>query len=67
MKRPRRLPLFVVASFGLTFAVAAPASAQLLDAVKAGDQATVSALIEGGSDVNAAEPDGTTPLHWAAY
>ena len=43
------------------------AEAHLLDAVRAGDQATVRMLIEGGTDVNADEADGTTPLHWAAY
>ena len=43
------------------------AEAQLLEAVKAGDQATVSARIAEGADVNASEADGTTPLHWAAY
>ena len=45
----------------------APAGAQLLDAVKAGDQGVVHALIQDGADVNAGEADGTTPLHWAAY
>ncbi len=39
----------------------------LVDAVRAGYQATVRALIAGGVDVNAGETDGTTPLHWAAY
>ena len=29
--------------------------------------ARIRALIDAGADVNAAEPDGTTPLHWAAY
>ncbi len=47
--------------------VAAPADSQLLDAVKAGDEATVRALIGEGADVNASEADGTTTLHWAAY
>ena len=63
----RLLPLLAAGYLSLGVGVATPADAQLLDAVKAGDHATVSALIEGGADVNAAEPDGTTPLHWAAY
>ena len=60
---------------GLTFAVllagAPPAAAAvdvpLVDAVKVGDAARIRALIDDGADVNQAEPDGTTPLHWAAY
>ncbi len=59
---------------GLTFAVllafaqlTAAADLPLVDAVKAGDTARMRALIDAGADVNAAEPDGTTPLHWAAY
>ena len=48
-------------------AAAAPADLPLVDAVKAGDVATVRALVAQGIDVNAAEVDGTTPLHWAAY
>ena len=48
-------------------AVAAPADVPLVDAVKAGDTARVRVLIEQGVDVNLAEADGTTPLHWAAY
>ena len=37
----------------------------LIDAVKGGDRAAVRALIAQRVDVNAAEPDGTTALHWA--
>jgi uncharacterized protein len=37
----------------------------LVDAVKAGDEARVRALIDKRINVNATEPDGTTPLHWA--
>jgi len=39
----------------------------LLDAVKRGDDATVQTLLSDRSAVNAAEADGTTPLHWAAH
>ena len=58
----------VVGHLVLAVTVAAPSvDAQLLEAVRAGDQGSVRALIEEGSDVNAGEADGTTPLHWAAY
>jgi ankyrin repeat protein len=41
-------------------------TAQLVDAIKAGDTAAVRTLLQQQVDVNAAEADGTTPLHWAA-
>jgi ankyrin repeat protein len=37
----------------------------LVDAVRAGDIALVRLLIQQKADVNAAEPDGATALHWA--
>ena len=46
---------------------AVAADAPLVDAVRAGDAARVRALVEAGADVNQAEADGSTPLHWAAY
>ena len=42
------------------------ASDPVVEAVKEGDVATVRHLIESGADVNVAEGDGMTPLHWAA-
>src|SRR5262245_30396781 len=46
-------------------AIPAVAQVALMDAVKAGDVARVRGLIEKHGDVNAAQSDGTTPLHWA--
>jgi len=40
-------------------------AARLVDAVKAGDRAAVQTLLANKANVNAAEADGTTPLHWA--
>ncbi len=34
-------------------------------AVKTGDVQTVRAMVKAKADVNSAEPDGTTALHWA--
>ena len=61
LRRPVILAILVVC------ASAIPVTAQvaLVDAVKAGDVARVRALIDKRADVNAAQPDGTTPLHWA--
>ena len=44
------------------FAVAEP----LLEAAKEGDLSKVEGLIAEGSDVNIADGNGTTPLHFAA-
>src|SRR5437868_5911234 len=41
--------------------------APLVDAVKEGNRAAAVALIDKRADVNTAEPDGTTALHWAAH
>jgi ankyrin repeat protein len=51
----------------LTFGVAVTAGTPLVDAVKNGDSEAVRRLLESAIDVNAAEPDGTTALHWASY
>lgn len=49
--------------------LAAPALAEspLADAIENGRRAAALELIDQGADVNAAQGDGTTPLHWAAY
>src|SRR5438093_1621508 len=42
------------------------ASADLADAVMKGNKAAVRSLLQKKADVNAAQSDGTTALHWAA-
>jgi ankyrin repeat protein len=39
----------------------------LADAVEKQDRAKVAALVQQGADVNAAQVDGMTALHWAVY
>ena len=46
---------------------AAAADQRLTEAVKGGDLNAVRSLLAAHVDVNAAEPDGTTALQWAAY
>ena len=47
--------------------VAAGPDAKLANAAEAADWAAVSALLEQDIDANAAQVDGMTALHWAAY
>ena len=64
--------LLVLLGLGLitpdsTTVSAAAVEIPLVDAVKTADSAAVQALLEQRVDVNTAETDGTTALHWAAY
>jgi len=61
MYRRLAITLFVLA----IGAVPVGAQVAIVDAIKAGDAARVRALIDRRADVNAAQADGTTPLHWA--
>ena len=53
----------------LSIGVAADAAAQsdVADAMMRGDSASVRALLQKKSNVNASQVDGTTALHWAAH
>jgi ankyrin repeat protein len=59
------------AGLALLLLTAGPASAgpdpRLADAAEKQGRAKVAALLKGGADVNAAQADGMTALHWAAY
>ena len=59
----------VVAAFVISCALGGTAHAQstLADRIQSGDRRAALAMIDQGVDVNRAQPDGTTPLHWAAY
>ncbi len=57
----------VFAALGFAAAAnAADSGRELIDAVKRQDAAAVDGLLARNSDVGAAEPDGSTALHWAA-
>ena len=43
------------------------AESRLADRIQAGDRRAALAMIAAGADVNEAQPDGATPLHWAVY
>jgi ankyrin repeat protein len=60
---------WVISSLFLSLASLAAASndLQLVDAVERGDREGVRSLLEQNADVNTAQADGTTALHWAAH
>jgi ankyrin repeat protein len=60
-----RAPWWALALLALT--AAAPPEAPLADAAMEGDLERVVALLRSGADVDAAQGDGMTALHWAAY
>lgn len=45
----------------------APSDAEVADAARRQDRDTVRALLAGGADTNARQPDGATALHWAVH
>ena len=70
----RRCGLALAAVLALSVAAASAQSPdlRLIDAVRGQQAAVVADLLKtagrpGGTDVNAAQPDGATALHWAAY
>ena len=56
------IALFITASLGAQ----APVPSPVADAAERGDVAAVKALMKEGADVNAAQGDGMSALHWAA-
>jgi ankyrin repeat protein len=57
----------ILAAVGLLSFGAAWADSPLADSIQNGRRAAALELIEEGADVNSAQGDGTTPLHWAVY
>ena len=55
-----------VLALSLALAAATPPEAPVADAAQSGDIAQVRTLLQQGADVNAAQADGLTALHWAA-
>jgi uncharacterized protein len=63
----RRTSGLALLALGLAVAASAAERAPVADAAERRDKALVSTLLEAKADVNAAQIDGTTALHWAAY
>lgn len=63
----RRFAAFLaLASLVATVGAVAPAEAPVADAAERGDLEAVRTLLRQGADVNTAQSDGMTALHWAA-
>src|SRR5207245_673510 len=54
----------LVAVTGLAFG---PADSRLIEAVKNRDKQAIISILKQPGAASAREPDGTTPLHWAAH
>ena len=68
MKLIRGLSLSFAGGLCLTaLLLAVPADTPVVDAAKIGDVERLRSLLKQGVDVNAAEGDGMTALHWAAF
>ena len=65
MRRPHYLTVFS-ALILVVLTAAGPAEAPVADAAMAGRMDQVRALLRDGEDVNAAQGDGMSALHWAA-
>jgi len=67
MRKVSRFSLVAgVLAVGLSALLSAAATAPVADAAMNGDKAAVRALLKSAADVNAAQGDGMTALHWAA-
>ena len=65
---PGRIARLSVLALGLAGTAWATGAVPLADAAEEGNAALVGTLLHaGGADVNAAQVDGMTVLHWAAY
>src|SRR3954469_3186574 len=63
----RKISGLVLVGVGLAAPAVAATRVGLADAAEHRDKARVRTLLGTGVDVNAAQIDGTTALHWAAY
>jgi len=65
MARSGKIVLGVIGAWCLTAVMTAAGSATVADAAMQGDRDAARSLLQKGADVNAAQSDGMTALHWA--
>jgi len=63
----RRIAGLSLLMFGLAGAAVAAEKPALADAAEQGNKALIRTLLDARADVNAAQVDGMTALHWAVY
>ena len=66
MKRQSSFILMIALVLTASLSAQAPFASPVADAAQRGDKATVKSLLKDGADVNAAQGDGMSALHWAA-
>src|SRR3981081_3636658 len=67
METVMKRAIFAVIFWLTARSTAAADDASLAGLIQAGHRDAALKMIAAGADVNAAQGDGTTPLHWAAY
>ena len=67
MNRPTLIAFTVAGLLSVSTFALGQIGQDLADAAEAGDMATVRSLLDSGADVNAAQRNGSTALHWAIY
>ena len=67
LKAPGLYRTVILMGLWLAFVATAHAQSTLADRIEAGDRKKALEMIAAGANVNQAQPDGTTPLHWATY
>src|SRR5438477_11154667 len=65
-KECRVITAFVIWSVAFSV-VARPNQSPLADAAEKSDRAAIRTLLKQHTDINAAQPDGMTALHWAVH
>jgi ankyrin repeat protein len=67
MRLPTLARALALTVLGICSSTASRAQSELADLIQSGRRFEAIRLIEAGTDVAAAQPDGSTPLHWAVY
>jgi len=63
----RKTSLLVILLIAISLVAAAAARPAIIEAVRKGDKDALKTLLQKGANVNEAEADGATALHWASY
>ncbi|MGD8339146.1 MAG: ankyrin repeat domain-containing protein, partial [Gammaproteobacteria bacterium] len=67
MRRTPGLRAYVLAAVAALSITGQASASELADLIQTGERGAALAAIDDGADVNEAQGDGTTPLHWAVY